>query len=54
MIPASDPSSQAGSTEEQNPIKYALCDFCETLSDRKERVELEIAAQMSITDGDAL
>jgi hypothetical protein len=54
MIPASDPSSQMGLTEEQNPTKYALCDICETLPDRNERVEFEITTQKSISHGDAL
>lgn len=54
MFFASDPGSQNGSSEEQTPTKYALCDFCEMRSDRIESVEVEIAAQKTISDGDAL
>jgi len=51
MFHESNLSSRDGSSEQQKPTKYALCDSCATRSDRIERVESEIKAQKRIFGG---
>ena len=51
MFHESDLSFQDGSSEQQKPTKYALCDSCAERPDRIELVESEIKAQRNIFGG---